>query len=432
MGFGTLKASTLMRTVAASVAALLVVSLFSVDTALAQKGTSDTGVPPSEDRSVEAGDAFSFEAGLKATLDSLDIDSIQPDEAFLSAGTQFLRAVERAFQSRYRYGVNVGALGLALMGTGLPGNPDPEPFSGAVIEDLFSVVLSDMADARATLATFDNDADFSVAVDLSSVWFDVNDDDVRQPGEGLLQLTTGIFNLRGAAQQFTQSGSQLVVDFDQSDAAWLTAYTHFISATSRMVLAFSPGETLDEVFTTASELDAVATESSGFIATERRAIDLVYAFLKILEKTPNADDTRAAREHMLAMIANNRIFWERVAAETDSAREWIPNQAQVAALPIEFPGEVGPSWLAVLSDLEALLEGRLLAPHWRLGMTGATHGINIRTLFENPQSMDMLSLFQGGGIAFAVEEGPIISTRNWQQFQSVVGRRRGFLPLILN
>lgn len=400
----------------------------SAGSAFAQKG------PSSQTSAAIDPDAISFNEGLQPMIDRLSAQgSTTEEEVFTLAGAQFLRGVENALQTRYRYGATQGMLGLALMQLGLPANPEPEPFSGAVLETLFSDVDAQMDAARETLGSLGIVTTFTVPVDVSSIWFDIDADGTRSDAESLPAVMAGLFGGRRAGEALEAFGSAPVVDFDQSDAAWLTAYTHVLSATANLVLALQPADIIDEVFAEGAALDArFAGERNRMLGGETRAIDTIVAWILVLEQVPLAENTSAAREHMLALVAENRVFWDAVATETDQRREWIPSPTQTSALPITFPGEIGPAWLAVLDDLEALLEGRLLAPHWRLGGAGATHGINIATFLEEPQSTDILGLIQGRGVLFAVEEGPVISDDNWQAFRTLVGRGGSFFPFLLN
>lgn len=394
--------------------------------ALAQKGPSGNPIDP---------DAISFAEGLQPMIERLSAqDDLTQAQTFTLAGAQFLRGVELAYQTRYRYGASEGmAAGLALMRLGLRPNPEPEPFTGAVIETLFSDVDSQMDEARATLATLGQAPNFTAPVDLTSLWLDINTDGEQQPMESLPALLFGMLGGRGGQAGTDAINEGIVADFDGSDAAWLAAYTHFLSSTANLVLALQPAPIIDDVFADGAALDErFSGRPNRTLGGETRGIDTIVSWILVLEQTPLAEHTREAREHMIAMVAKNRVFWEAVAAETDQGREWIPSPTQTAALPITFPGEVGPRWLAVLDDVEAMLEGRLLVPHWRLGGEGATHGINIKTFLDTPQSTDLLGLFHGRGVLFAVEEGPIISADNWQAFQTLVGRGGGFFPFLLN
>lgn len=290
-----------------------------------------------------------------------------------------------------------------------------------------------MEAARATLDQIDDNVQFTATIDVSSIWMDANIDGVRQETEQLLSLGAVAIGGRRAVAALEEMPGALVIDFDQSDAAWLAAYTHMLSSTSDMVLAFAPAAIIDEVMGAGAQLDALSRRNNpGFTGNDARWADLAATVIRVLEQQPDADRTQSARMHMLAMVDENRSFWQRVGAETDQTREWIPNDAQNSGLGIDFPVGTGPAWLTVLDDLEALLEGELLAPHWRLGTRGGSHGINIRTMLDEPQSYDLLGIIQGAGILYAVEEGTLISDANWRSFQTLVGRGRGFFPFLLN
>ncbi|MBO6676255.1 MAG: hypothetical protein JJ908_15730 [Rhizobiales bacterium] len=406
--------------------------------ALAQKGPSTQSPAPAESPTetpvLVDENAISFAEGLQPMIERLHAqEDLSDADRFTLAGAQFLRGVELALQTRYRLGVTDGLDLLPVLRLELPTNPAPEPFSGAFIETIFADLDSQMVAARETLGRIDDGAEFTATIDLSSVWMDANADGVRQDAEQLLAIGAVAIGGRGALAGVNDSPGALVIDFDQSDAAWLAAYTHLLSTTSDMVLAFAPAATIDEVLGAGAQLDAWSRRNNpGFTGDDALWVDLAATVIRVLEQQPDAERTQSARLHMLAMVEENRTFWQRVGAETDQTREWIPNDGQTSGLGIDFPGGTGPAWLAVLDDLEALLEGELLAPHWRLGTRGGTHGINIRTMLDAPQSYNLLGIIQGAGILYAVEEGTLISDANWRSFETLVGRGRGFFPFLLN
>ena len=263
---------------------------------------------------------------------------------------------------------------------------------------------------------------------------DVNADGIRQEAEQLLSIGAIAIGGGRALEALNDQPGALVIDFDFADAAWLTAYSHMLSGTSDMVLAFAPATIIDQMLDGGARLDAISnSDDPGFTGDDARWVDLITALIRVLEQQPDAELTQSARLHLLSMVGENRTFWQRVGAETDQAREWIPNDTQRSGLGIEFPSGTGPAWLAVLDDLEALLEGELLAPHWRLGWSeSATHGVNLRTMLDTPQSFDVLGIVQGSGVLYALEEGPVINSDSWDSFETLVGRQRGFFPFLLN
>lgn len=380
-------------------------------------------------------DAISFAEGLQPIIERLSTnEDLDGAELFTLAGAQFLRGIELALQTRHRVGATEGFDFLPVLRLDLPPNPSPEPFSGAVIETIFFDLDTQMDVARATLARLDEDEAFTATIDLSSLWMDANADGIRQEAEQLLSIGAMAIGGRRALQALNDQPGALVIDFDFSDAAWLTAYTHMLSGTSDMVLAFAPATIIDQILGGGARLDAISnSDDPGFTGDDARWVDLITALIRVLEQQPDAELTQSARLHLLSMVGENRTFWQRVGAETDQAREWIPNDTQRSGLGIEFPSGTGSSWLAVLDDLEALLEGELLAPHWRLGWSeSATHGVNLRTMLDTPQSFDVLGIVQGSGILYALEEGPVINSDSWDSFETLVGRQRGFFPFLLN
>jgi len=71
---------------------------------------------------------------------------------------------------------------------------------------------------------------------------------------------------------------------------------------------------------------------------------------------------RASRLHLLETIRLGREMWRCIYAETEDNYEWIPSPAQRSAVfQTTVSVEQISTWLAPLSELEAVLEGRKLA-----------------------------------------------------------------------
>lgn len=417
-------------------AVLLAVGLLVIGNsqALAQKGPSTQTQAPVETLAPVDENAISFAEGLQPMIDRLSAENELSDaDRFTLAGAQFLRGIELALQTRYRFGATQEIEFLPVLRLSLPSNPSPEPFSGAVIETIFADLQTQMDATRQTLAPLDDAEEFTATIDLSSVWVDANNDGERQNVEQVLTLGAVAIGGRAAQAALDDLPGALMIDFDLADASWLTAYTHLLSGTSDMVLALAPGDVIDEALGSGAALDALrAGPRPGFTGQDTRWADLIAALIWVLEQPPDADHTQSARTHLLSMVAQNRTFWQRVGDESDTSREWIPSDTQASGLGIDFPAATGPAWLAILDDLEAMLEGELLAPHWRLGAMNSSHGINIRTMLDDPRSYDLLGIIQGAGILYAIEEGNVISDANWRRFQTLVGRQAGFFPFLLN
>jgi hypothetical protein len=120
---------------------------------------------------------------------------------------------------------------------------------------------------------------------------------------------------------------------------------------------------------------------------------------------------RAVRSRLLAMVADSRLSWRRIEAETGDDREWIPNPRQKnAALGLLVTREQLTSWFAVLDEAEAILEGKKLVPHWRF-----SKGIDMKAFFEQPQTFDLVLLLTGQGAFPFLADGDVVSAEQWNE-----------------
>jgi hypothetical protein len=364
-------------------------------------------------------------AGISARLAS---DGLAPTEAYLAGladpdpterfalgGVRFLRAIETTLQTRWRLGINADRTELPVLRLPVPANPSPDPFTPDAIEALFAALIDDLTTARAPLLTIADGDAVDLPIAILDLWFDININGARDPGEGLTEVAGTA--LTGRAMRVIDNP---VLRFDTADAAWLAAYTHFLSAFGELVLAFEPTAQIDRVSRASRQMDELAAGSGFSNALDMQfgqQVDRLAMIYFALRQQPDPVHTRAAWTHMLDMIASNRVFWTRVAQETDNAGEWVPNDAQDQGLGLPGPKGTGARWLAVLDDAEALLQGTRLIPHWRLRQ-GA--GINLKSLLENPVPVDLAEWAHGIGLLPFAEEGTRISQDNWWAFERLM------------
>lgn len=156
----------------------------------------------------------------------------------------------------------------------------------------------------------------------------------------------------------------------------------------------------------------------------RKAIDAVYVVLASLSQTPDPVHVQAVEDNWREMIAQNRLFWELVAAETDQRNEWIPNATQTSAVGVQIPLGAQEAWQSILSDAEAVLNGDLLVPHPLLP-DGV--GLNLRAYFDAPGSLDVVDWVLGPGAYPYLARGQMITDQNWLAFQRMTqGNALGF------
>ena len=372
------------------------------------------------------------ENGLEGAVEQLGAQADKtPSDQFALGALQFLRGIEKTLQVRWEYNATIDDLDLPVLRLPVPPNPDAKPFRADLITGLFTELLKDMDVSRAALAQIPDGADVALDLNLANVWFDINMNGARDMGEGIIEV--GANTLMGKINMGdADSIPPMDVRFDTADVAWLTAYTHMVSAAGEMVVAFDPTEAITNVMSANAkmiELRGNAPMEFGFDMQFGGWVDQFAMAYGALNQQPDATHTRAAHAHLLSMIAENKVFWAAVAQETDNEREWIPNDKQTAALGFEMAPGTGAAWQAVLADVEALLNGDLLIEYWRISPAG---GVNVKKLFMDPPVVDIVTWVQGSGLLPYLERGPVISGDSLNRFDDMTGGNPFLISFLLN
>ena len=370
----------------------------------------------------------SGEAALAAIVDP------SPTEAFALGGVRFLGALETALQARYDVALSGGLVDRVdwpVLRLPIPPNPNAAPFEAHMIIDLFSQLERDLATALPPLDSINSSDDVALQINTGDIWFDINRNGLRDRGEDMMQIVgTALMTQRGDVPDM----QNLTIQFDTADAAWLSAYAHLLSGVSETLMALDPTEAIDRVLaarTAFHEISPLPTDQRGWFSPADFAdwLDLMAIHAFAMDQPVDVTHSRAAHAHFLGMIEDNKIFWARVAAETDNTSEWIPNSNQTSALPLPFPPDLGDRWQAVLQDAEALLNGELLLPFWRVGSDA---GLNLAEMFQNPPQFEPVSVIHGEVLLPYVEYGPLVTRQNLIQFERLVVGRSGLFMIILN
>jgi hypothetical protein len=374
--------------------------------------------------------------GAIATIESMGRMPTEGDQ-FALAGLHFLSAIESALQLQWRTGMDQATggmgdtMGLPFLRLPLTPNPSPEPFQGRMVTELFTNIAKGMEEARGSLSILPPDADFGVEVAFADLWFDVNANQTRDPGEDAADILGP--QLMGWQWSDRDPVAPLpVIRFDAADAAWLSAYTHLLSGISESILAYDPSASIDRVLASRANLGVGQLDTSdpySFDASFGAFMDAFAMVEGALNQPPNTDRAKAAKSHFMSMIAENRRFWAAVELEKDNSAEWIPNDNQTSALGLTFPPGTGDRWLAVLSDGEALLQGRVLVPYWR-GAGG--QGINLGKLFDDPRPVSVTGWVQGWAAVPYLEQGPAVSGENLWMFEEMMFGNAGLMMVFLN
>ena len=124
-----------------------------------------------------------------------------------------------------------------------------------------------------------------------------------------------------------------------------------------------------------------------------------------------------ALEHFRAVPVLSRESWRLILAETDDENEWIPNPHQTNRFPgLPVTQERVDAWLRVMGEFEAVLDGRTLVPHWRF-----EKGFNLRRALTEHQTFDAVLWVTGTGLAPFLEDGPTVSSEDWNEMLGAFG-----------
>jgi hypothetical protein len=394
---------------------------------------------------------------------------------FALGAVRFLQAVETLGRGLYRYGLRsdyggdvglgrYGLAGLPILRLPVPENPDPESVTYESLRALLADFVADLAAAEETLAGIAGRG-IELPLNIGRIRLDLDGDGRASDDEALWR----IFKRVAAVPWLDRAAADaLLVDFDDGDVPWLRAYCHLLMAIAEFPLAHDwraafettfhglfpeadlPSRALAGIEAAAiAELAALGAppvppacrdrtrcreEREAWLETPegrrwqhmndlRGRVEIagladLIAFVH-LARWPVVEPARlrAVPAHLEAMVRLSRDSWARIAAESDDAGEWIPNPRQSGVLPrMRVTEERVAGWLAFLDEFEALLRGRKLLPHWRF-----EQGINLRRLFEEPATFDLLLLVQGSAALPYLEDGEFTSGETWDRILEVFG-----------
>ena len=338
------------------------------------------------------------------------------EDLFALAGLRFLGGVEAALQLRWQTAIRSDWSELPILRLPVPENPAARAFVPADFSALLTGLDADMDSARVALTQL-GDGPVALDIRMADLWFDINLNGTRDEGESVASVA-GL--TLGGGRMIAVPVPDPVIRFDTADAAWLTAYTHFLSGFVSTALAHDPEPAIQRVMDSSAAIYSLWGDTPPPNAMDMmfgRQVDRIAMVLFALSKTPDKALAMDAYGHFLSMITDNRRFWSLVELEDDNDREWVPNDRQVSGLGLNVPPGTGERWQAVLADAEALLKGEALIPHWRFG---AEAGINLKKAFENPPAVDLVTWIQGEGLLPYAEKGRRISPAAWNDFERLV------------
>lgn len=364
----------------------------------------------------------------EAELTTLVERSPQDAQARLGLGLiQFAGAIERLGQSFYRYGLMAPRSSfLPILRLPVPSNPSPEKLDYSKLRAIYDKLLDDLARVSRTLADLPP-GEAKVAVDLMAIRLDLNNDGQTDATEALGAIAQALMQGPGRRPGSQPTGvlGPWVVAFDRADAAWLAGYSNLLSSLVAFTMAHDWSETFNATghLFFAGAVDASSPLTSGpgpssmFGDEGPRFADMI-AFLHMV-RWPVVEPRRlqAVRSHLKEVVRLSRLSWKEILTETDDDREWIPAPKQtsraIAALPVTQ--EIVDGWLAVLDDMDAVLDGRKLIPHFRF-----QSGIDLQQVLEQPRPFDLVLWMTGHAAVPYLKNGEVISWDHWNRWNGML------------
>jgi hypothetical protein len=370
------------------------------------------------------------EAALAAALEK---DPGDGQARFGLGATQFLRGVERMAQSLYRYGLRDPAGGMVpFLRLPVPMNPAPEAVRKEDLRGVLTAWVEDMTRAEATLAKVE-DPEVKLPLHFARIRLDLDGDGQATEDERLWRVYARFNRQAGAGggrndddEDVDDGIKNLVIAFDRGDVAWLRGYCHLLTAMAEVILAHDGGELFDH--TAHLAFARPETPFGDFLRSRREGeanrfdtfeiADLIAAVH--LVRLPVVEPKRMATAlgHLEAMIGLSRESWRFYEQETDDDHEWIPNPKQRSVVPgVRVTAEMIGAWKEFLDEAEGLLAGKRLAPFWRA--SDSRRGVNLRRVFVEPRTFDLVLWAQGTAAVPYLEEGPMTRPEVWSRLQRV-------------
>lgn len=340
---------------------------------------------------------------------------------------RFARAFERFSQSLYRHGLRQPTELSSFMPWGritVPTNPNPEPLTYEKLRAIYTELLRDLAAAEGTLARLPDGA-VKLPLDLNAVRLDINGDARGDAAESLGALIAGMMGPPNRRRDAAPPVDSWTVGFDRADMFWLRGYCNLLSSTLEFVLAHDWRNTYVAAahlfFAGAADPNAKVADPSGIpgLAPGRGAGQFADAIAFVhLARWDVAEPRRLlkSRDHLKAVITLSRQTWKEVRAETDDANEWLPKpEQQSRALPsMPIDDSMIDGWLGVLDEMEAVLDGKKLIPHWRYNQ-----GIDLAAVFTSPRPFDLVLWVTGHAALPYLKDGPTVSQETWRRWQAM-------------
>jgi hypothetical protein len=359
---------------------------------------------------------------------------------------RFFQGVERVLNAMYRHGLaapETGPMGPILL-TPLPAHPNPEPIDYEGFRTILADFVDDLDAAKTLLIEAGDSGDYVVTLDPLRFRADIDGNGIAEANESVGAII-GAATGTGPADMSTmppppgappkvkpQPGKdgtipEIGIGFDRADAIWLAGYANVIASQGDFLLAHDFSEFLNAIghrFFPKAGFPMEGAVGTGMIAIDPESdtaiADLIAAIHTISWPVVEPDRLRRVLSRGREVIELSRRNWAAILTETDDNVELIPSPSQTPQL--QGPEgavtqEMVDAWLATLVEVEKILDGELLLPHWRF----QNSGFDLRAYLETATKTDMVMIMTGYGALPFIKEGPLASAETFAEADRVFG-----------
>lgn len=341
---------------------------------------------------------------------------------------RFVGAVEHLAQAFYRHGFAApdgGPVAGPQLELPITANTAPQPLDYPGYRAILSRFVADMDAARASLLEAGETGDYVVPVDLARIRIDLDADGSASEAESIGNVLAAAFGMRPDASAGPTESPDLTIGFDRADAIWLAGYTQILAAQADFLLAHDfesfTAAAFHRLFPSAGFPMQPFMEGNSVMLldpeSDKAIADLIAAVHTI--NWPVTEPMRLKRvlERLKSVTALSRRNWDAILAETDDNRELLPSPRQTSIVPdASVTAETVAAWRATLDAADAILDGRLLVPHWRF-----RQGFDLRAYFENATRTDLVMLLTGLDALPFLRDGPVASADSFAEANRVFG-----------
>lgn len=345
------------------------------------------------------------------------------------------QGLESFMQALYRHGLEAPSAGMVgqVFAVPLPPNPTPQQLDYQKVRAVLARLVDDMDAAKADLEAAGASGDYVVQIDPLKIGFDVDGDGKTEEWERLGTVVTQLgFPLSPSIEAHPAGGdknvaapaSGLTLGLDRADALWMAGYSQVLAAQADFFLAHDFSDLVNASFhrlfpRAGLPMQDYTTGGTIFMepTTDAAAADAIAAIHTF--NWPVVEPLRLKRvpERLHAVTNFSRQSWAAILAETDDHLEFIPSPSQTPTLPgSAVSQEMVDTWLNTLDTADAILDGKLLVPHWRF-----RRGFDLKAYFETAKRTDLVMILTGYGALPFLKDGPVASASDFAEANRVFG-----------